>query len=403
MKTVWRKGDGLWLSLQHSWSCKKLPCLLVLAMLLTSVLTAADYSPPAAGLLGWWRGDGDASDASGHGHTGSLLDGATFGSGLYAQAFSLGDSYNRVFIPDSPEFMLTNSLTIGAWIYPTDDSWHVLERAGSTSGPITYSCGLDWNLGFLFTIKYSPANGAEVQLHAPISYNRWTQVTCTLDGSTGEMRIYMDGEVAAQTTTSYRPRANLNGEQLALAIGNTPFVGGFPFNGLIDEVVLYSRALSPAEVQSLANQVCTPHRATATAQVVNGFVVGATVTDGGCGYTNSPLVLIQGGDGAGATAFATVTNGVVTAITITSAGCCYTNTPKIVIASPPFVPRVSIAVSRVSVTQYVTLGRKYVLESSADLMNWTATGPAFVANSESITTEFVVAQTGQFFRLREVP
>ena len=42
------------------------------------------------------------------------------------------------------------------------------------------------------------------------------------------------------------------------AIGNTPFGGGFPFIGLIDEVLLYSRALSSQEVQTLAAIPPTP-------------------------------------------------------------------------------------------------------------------------------------------------
>src|SRR5437867_3503964 len=106
---------------------------------------------------------------------------------------------------------------------------------------------------------------------------------------------------------------------------------------------------------------CSPHRAAATATVVNGFVVSATITDGGCGYTNAPLVLIQGGGGSGATATAVISNSVVVAVNIASAGCCYTNAPEIAIASPPFVPTVSIRVSKIKVTQNVTLGRNYVL------------------------------------------
>ena len=150
---------------------------------------------------------------------------------------------------------------------------------------------------------------------------------------------------------------------------------------------------------------CTPHRATAVPALVNGFVVGATITDGGCGYSNAPLVLIQGGSGAGATATATVNNGRVTAINITGAGIGYTTNPapRIVIASPPFEPSVGIRFSKVEVTQHVTLGRNYVLESSPDLATWSATGQAFTAASENYTNEFIVGQTGQFFRLREVP
>ena len=66
----------------------------------------------------------------------------------------------------------------------------------------------------------------------------------------------------------------------------------------------------------LEKENCIPHRTTATAVVVNGFVVDATIADSGCGYTNAPLVLIQGGGGSGATATAVITNGVVWKIII---------------------------------------------------------------------------------------
>ncbi len=149
--------------------------------------------------------------------------------------------------------------------------------------------------------------------------------------------------------------------------------------------------------------VCTPHRATATAQLVNGVFVGATITDPGCGYTNNPLLVIQGGGGNGAAATAIVSNGVVVAIQVNSGGCCYTNAPTIEIGSPPFVPTVAIRVSRVMVTQNVVLGRRYVLESSFDVVSWSPTGPSFTATSEIVESEFDASLTGRFFRLREVP
>jgi hypothetical protein len=148
---------------------------------------------------------------------------------------------------------------------------------------------------------------------------------------------------------------------------------------------------------------CTPHRAQALAQVVNGFVIGAVLTDSGCGYTNPPIVLVQGGGGSGALARAVISNGVVTAIQIVRAGLGYTGTPRIVIASPSSVPSVGIAISRIKVTQNVVLGWKYVLESSPNGLDWSATGLPFVAEEESIVTEFSVENVGRLFRLRVVP
>ena len=153
----------------------------------------------------------------------------------------------------------------------------------------------------------------------------------------------------------------------------------------------------------VTNSICTPHRATAVAQLVNGVFTGATVTDSGCGYTNAPLVLIQGGGGNGAAATAIMTNGRVVGIRVDNGGCCYTNLPQVVIASPPFVPTLEILVSKIVVRQHVALGHRYVLEYSLDLETWTPAGPSFTATSETNESEFDVNVTGRYFRLREVP
>lgn len=74
--------------------------------------------------------------------------------------------------------------------------------------------------------------------------------------------------------------------------------------------------------------------AAATAITVSGFVVGATVTSGGSGYTSPPTVTITG-NGTGATATATVSSGAVSGITINSTGSGYTTGVTITIAPPP--------------------------------------------------------------------
>ena len=145
-----------------------------------------------------------------------------------------------------------------------------------------------------------------------------------------------------------------------------------------------------------------PRKATSTADIVNGFVVGAKIADGGFGYDTAPTVLLIGGGGSGATATATVVNGMVTAITIINSGSGYTSAPSIQIASPPFAPSLAIEVSRVSVRLKVVLGRKYQLEASTDLKTWTPTGPAFVAQAEELAQEFDVNQVGRYFRINQV-
>lgn len=146
-----------------------------------------------------------------------------------------------------------------------------------------------------------------------------------------------------------------------------------------------------------------PRKASGSAEVVNGFVVGATVTDGGFGYDAAPVVLLSGGGGTGAAAVATVANGVVTGISITNPGSGYTSAPLVKFASPPFSPRLGVAVSKVRVTLDLVLGRRYRLEASSDMQGWNPTGPDFVAQDEQLVQEFDSDTVGRFFRVRQVP
>jgi hypothetical protein len=162
---------------------------------------------------------------------------------------------------------------------------------------------------------------------------------------------------------------------------------------------------SGVKINATVSDHFCPYPATATAIVYNNFVVGATITDPGCGYTNAPTVTIQGGGGSGATATATIANGAVTAINIISTGSSYTNAPQIIIASPPppFAPTLSIGFSAVKVTQHVVPGYDYQLQSSSDLVNWTNVGSIFTATNENMVSEFEINVTGQFFRILQEP
>ena len=89
--------------------------------------------------------------------------------------------------------------------------------------------------------------------------------------------------------------------------------------------------------------------ATATSNVISGFVVGATITNGGSGYTVAPAVTITG-NGNGAAATATISGGAVTAINITNAGSGYSTGATITIA-PPVIPfQVTYAAGSITAT-----------------------------------------------------
>ena len=150
---------------------------------------------------------------------------------------------------------------------------------------------------------------------------------------------------------------------------------------------------------------CIPHSATATAVLDHGFVVDATITDGGCGYTNTPSVVIQGGGGTGATATAVVSNGVVVNIVITDAGIGYTSTPTIFISSP-FGVQIALIKAVKPAFNNLTLTTNYQLQVSGDLNTWTNQGSPFKATSTSmIYPQYwdVDNWNSLFFRLQVAP
>jgi hypothetical protein len=106
-----------------------------------------------------------------------------------------------------------------------------------------------------------------------------------------------------------------------------------------------------------------PRAAAATANVLNGFIVGATITDRGFGYTNTPAVRFFSGGGSGAQAVSVVSNGAVVAVNVLSAGSGYSGTPVVVIA-PPYIPQPALNIdarTRLSFSNLV-VGTNYQLQ-----------------------------------------
>jgi len=145
-----------------------------------------------------------------------------------------------------------------------------------------------------------------------------------------------------------------------------------------------------------------PYRATGTVQVVNGFVVGLTVTDGGWGYTREPKFRIKDETGSGATGHCVIENGVVTQIIIDNPGSNYSGEATILIGSPIGNSSLRIGVSEVEVEMSLVLGMEYQLWSSVDCIDWKQVGEPFTAEEEEMTFFFKVADYGRFFKLQEI-
>ena len=82
-------------------------------------VSGADCIPPPAGLISWWRGEGNGNDTTAGNHA-SLLGGVAFAPGEVGQGFSFDGLDDRVIVPNSPSlnFGPGTPFSIEAWIQP---------------------------------------------------------------------------------------------------------------------------------------------------------------------------------------------------------------------------------------------------------------------------------------------
>ncbi|HVM47833.1 MAG TPA: LamG-like jellyroll fold domain-containing protein [Candidatus Acidoferrum sp.] len=217
---------------------------------------AGPCAPAPAGLIGWWKGEGNGADSAGTNNAYAIAN-ITFTNGVVGQAFACDPNnypygtYNAVQIADQPAYALTNSLSIEAWVRPRGDGFVIFWRGDNRVGLDPYYLSMQGNTGITFGISDAAGNSASVS--APLAYNQWWHVAATLDGASGTMNLYTNGTLAAQSNTTVRPFGLLIPEDSpGIGIGNVnDGFNNFPFTGDIDEVALYNRALTAAEVQGI--------------------------------------------------------------------------------------------------------------------------------------------------------
>jgi len=198
-----------------------------------------------SGLRGHWKLDETsgvlAADSSGYGNNGTLQNtsGSGWVPGKLLGAWTTDGLNDVVSVPDSDSLDVGNTLTIAAWINPRSYAYYgrILTK-GSAAGS-RFDLALT---GSGLTLKTSSDSVSAAGL---IQMNAWQHVAVTYDGA--RVRMYVQGIEkfnAAQTLTIV-PNTE------SLFIGNVAALNR-PFDGQLDDVRLYSVALTPAEIQTLA-------------------------------------------------------------------------------------------------------------------------------------------------------
>ena len=201
-----------------------------------------------------WAGvAGEVKDSSGSGNDGTAVgtatttpDGKVGRGGLFAGTGS-------VTIPDSPSLHASTALTVSAWIYPTG---LVADDTATGQGIVSKRVGYGASSAFSLFLSASKLT-VDIQTEdnrftsaTVFANNQWYHIAVVFDGSLPveqRVSVYIDGVLdvtAAEDSASIEPYTS------DLIIGLLPN-GGNNFVGRIDEVGVWTRALSAAEITTL--------------------------------------------------------------------------------------------------------------------------------------------------------
>ncbi len=230
-----------------------------------------------------------AADSSGNGHTGTLGSGATWVTGnVGTHAVALNGTTNGVVTATGPAVNTAGSFTASAWVDLASLAGYqtVLSIAGNNVAG--FFLGLRADTGtFAFSRLATDATGTATVVAAPAapSTNTWYHLVGVDDAAAGTMTLYVDGQSVGSTPFTSSWAANGN-----TLIGNGCYGGQRVdfVNGSVDEVAMFSSALSAAQVAALDQPAAYP------------FDEGAGTTAADFSGHGNPLTLAAGASwGAG--------------------------------------------------------------------------------------------------------
>ena len=183
--------------------------------------------PP--GLVSWWTGDGTTADQSGL-NDGILAGDASYAPGFYgSQAFQFNGGYLSALHSPTLSFNPTNPITVEMWVNRSQSGYPVY-YFGKQVGCSAYN-------------YRSPSDLYSGGSYLDLPVGEWHHLAWVFTGL--ELLGYVDGVLEGRVITS------LGAENLAPLFLGAAGTCGNSFRGRMDEVRLYNRALSPAEVTAL--------------------------------------------------------------------------------------------------------------------------------------------------------
>lgn len=208
--------------------------------------------------------EGDkVTDLSGKGNDGYWVGSPMYEAGVKGKAARFRSRETYIVSP-SPKLNMNGwkGMTVSLWVSVAGHTLygHVINRGPiSTDKPAAFELAIGHGYGKgVFVVQNTPTNGCPTVVAGPgnLPVNRWCHLAGTYDGEM--MRYYINGKLEKETRISDSPAPICEDPDTKLVIGNMsriPFINWFDmfFNGWVDEVYIFNRALTADEIRDLGD------------------------------------------------------------------------------------------------------------------------------------------------------
>jgi hypothetical protein len=232
----------------------QLVSICLLSLVFSAAVSTADLTE---GLVGYWPLDGDGADAGGNGLDATINGNVTsvedrFGNPDSAFEFP-GQVGSHLAIEDAPELQISGEMTLAAWIIAdaamqgSNNGRIVAKQAGGGSRSW---CLNTENAGLPATFHVAPDGGNIVAVEgSPLPTGEWVHIAGVF--KPGEaLEVYVNGTLDTANTAGI-PDEQFSDNGQSVLIGARNACDNCGWIGSIDDVLIYSRALTEAEIQQL--------------------------------------------------------------------------------------------------------------------------------------------------------
>lgn len=189
-----------------------------------------------------------------YGNFNGTVDGAQWSDGVMGSALSFDGTNDRVSMTGPG--LMGSSFTVTCWFKADDfdvtDARLISRAQGTSQGDHDWMLSTVSSGGSSVLRARLRTNGSTKTLIASggaLSTGTWTHAAFVYNGST--MQLYKDGVLVGSANKSGAVDERTG---LSVAVGNQPNgAGSRAFDGLIDDMRIYGRALSVSEIEALAN------------------------------------------------------------------------------------------------------------------------------------------------------